>query len=416
MNRVVRFQSLFVLALLLALARPQAFGQGALVEDVTTPFGKFGGVPYVKHTGRFVDSAGNYKVPYEIVAPKNARQGNGAVLVELSHFWLRTMGRDYFFGQDFLFGHGFSYAAVGWGDYVSGPWDFTILDPTANDVFAPAGVGGVILGDFAMALHGQPFGMKVDAVYGFGYSHSPGAHMDLLLSDQGAGVFDFTIIGGLDFPNAIPKVPSMDRGRVMILRAECDIVLLQGQVLHTEDALHPFFRIYEFAGMPHVPAMIDKDAWGNPIGYVTPQIDLTPYSRSLFLAGHLWATQGKQPPGSVYHQSAAAGSIDPVYGFSTGIARGELGNALGGVRQPDLEVGRGQFLAANFINPLYDDPEFGAFYDRKDTAEFRARYPNHGSYVLAFEHQVNVLLGQGFLLRADATAWLEGAGHSDAGK
>lgn len=394
-------------------AGPRALAVGTLVEDVTAPFGKFNGVQYVKHTGRLVDTAGNYRVPYEIVAPDNSRQGNGAIVVELSHFWLRTEARDYLLGQDFLFGQGYSYAAVGWGDYMFGPWDFTILDPTATDVFAPFGVGGVILGDFGNALRGEPFGIQAGTLCSFGYSQTSGPQMELLLSDQGAGVFDFSMTGGLGPAGTPYRFIPNDRGRVMELRPEGDVVLMQGQVLRGDDTLHPLFRIYELAGMPHVPAMIDKDGFGNSVGYVIPQLDWTPFARSLLRAGHLWATEGQEPPASVYLESVAPGSVDPVYGFTTGIARDAGGNALGGVRSPDLELGRGQFLAAG---PVAAPGLFGLFDDWKDTAEFRAAYPNHGSYVSAFEQQLSLLSGQNFLVQEDAVALLQGVVHSEVGK
>ena len=403
MNRVTQ-KFILQSVLLLALASPRAFAAGTLVEDVTTSFGEFGGVQYVKHTGRLVDAASQYRVPYEIVVPKNSSQGNGAVLVELSHFAARTQARDSLLGQDFLFGQGLSYGAVGWGDYIF-PGDFTILDPTATDAFVNTGVrGATILRDFAKALRSGPFGMAITVVESFGHSQTSVPQMELLQSNEGAGLFDFSMSGGLD-PSDLPQYPPLGSGRIMEFRSEGDVVLAQGQFLRADDASHPLFRTYEFAGMPHVPGLV----------YGSPELDWTPFARSLFQAGHLWAKQGKEPPASVFLQSTGDSSNDPVYGFFTGIARGEWGNALGGVRQPDLELGRGQFLAVGgFQSPF--DVYFGAFFDKKDTAEFRARYPNHGSYISAFKHQLNSLSHQGFLLQADAIAWLQGAVRSDVGK
>jgi hypothetical protein len=389
---------------LLPLAVTAVLGQGTLVEDVTFPFGTFNGVQYLKHTGRLVDTAGQYRVPYEIVAPNNSSQGNGVVLAELSHFALRTQARDVILGQDLLFGQGFSYGAVGWGDFIF-PGDFTILDPTATDVFVNTGISGAtILRDFAKAMRGGPFAMTVTAVYSFGHSQTSVPLIQLLLSNDGAGLFEFSLAGGV-WPGVLSQYPPTASGPILEFRSEADVVWAQGQVLRAEDASHPLFRTYEFAGMSHIPGVV----------YGSIQLDWTPYARSLFQTGHFWATQSKAPPASAFLQSTGDSSDDPVYGFFTGIARGEWGNALGGVRQPDLEVGRGQFLAADFQSPIV--PIFvGAFYDQKDSAEFRAQYPNHGSYVSAFAHQLNVLSDQGFLLPSDAGAWLQGAVHSDAGK
>ena len=94
----------------LVLAPQVAVAQGGVVaESVTSsPYGTFNGVDYIQYTGRFEGTAtGEYSVPFEIVAPADPTQGNGALLMETLHIMGGTAGRDAYFTPEFLFGRGF---------------------------------------------------------------------------------------------------------------------------------------------------------------------------------------------------------------------------------------------------------------------------------------------------------------------
>src|SRR4030095_10496434 len=69
--------------------------------------------------------------------------------------------------------------------------------------------------------------------------------------------------------------------------------------------------------------------------------------------------------------------------------RDSVGNALRGIRLPDVEVGRGRFYAVSSDSPLAGgNINAGAYFDLHD------RFRNHGAYVRAFaarseEHTLN---------------------------
>ena len=397
-----------------------ASGAGMLIEDATAPFGKFGGVEYVVHTGRFVGSTstGDYRVPYEIVAPSNPRRGNGTVIVEPSHFLAGTAARDLVLGPELLFGEGFTYAAVGWSFF-----DNSILDPSATDVFIDGGVGGEdeeIIADFARALRAGPaipdLG-DVEAVYGFGYSQTSAAFLTVLYSPAGQGLLDFSLLTVLPAAFLGPALPSPFSpphlgGRMIVAQSEADLILWGGALVRGDDDLFPEYRSYEFAGMPHIPATTSAALFKG-----APQQDWRPFARALFLAGHDWTTTAVEPPPSVAIDSSAPGEVDPVYGWPTGIARDETGNALGGVRPPDLELGRGRFVACDFAAPFPPPPGFiGAFTDLRCTDDFRAAFRSHGRYVSAHRHEVNSLVRQRFLLKGDALDMHTNAARSEVGK
>ncbi len=137
---------------------------GTFVETTSEPFGTFGDVEYTRYTGRFVGmtALGDYRMAFEIVAPANPTLGNGTVLIEPPHFGFGAAGRDLLLGRDFLFGHGFGYATVGFGTF-----GLNILDPTATDLIltgepvANLGPDPVtdfdILVQFVNALESDPF-------------------------------------------------------------------------------------------------------------------------------------------------------------------------------------------------------------------------------------------------------------------
>jgi hypothetical protein len=164
------------------------------------------------------------------------------------------------------------------------------------------------------------------------------------------------------------------------------------------------------------------EAYGITSEGTTP-LDWTPVARALFLAGHRWTKWGKEPPPSAYLAEAPEGQIDPVYQekfgleLETGIARDENGNALGGIRLPDLEIGRGQYIAldpASFLGFGL----FGAWEDLQcePLPDGSARFRNHGKYVSQFKRHTRRLVRQGFLLRKDAKRLISEAARSEVGK
>ena len=123
MTMLTRTASIRILALVLVLlssawllATPVVAEVGIVADSIaSTPYGTYNGIEFVKHTGRFVGLASEeYSVPFEVIAPADPAQGNGAVLVETLHIMGGANARDAYLGPEFLFGRGFTHAAIGW--------------------------------------------------------------------------------------------------------------------------------------------------------------------------------------------------------------------------------------------------------------------------------------------------------------
>ncbi len=395
----------------------QASPEGQLVENVTTPFGKFHGIDYVRHVGRFegTTSLGPYRVPYEIIAPANPERGNGHVLVEPSHFALRLAARDVFLGHEFLFERGFSHAGVGWSTFLQ-----SILDPGATDVFIAGDFDDEIIVDFAHALReapeAQPLLGSVQGLYGTGYSQTSATLHRIVHSPSGEGLLDLTLLHGLPWPHigseliSEPHVPA--EGRVIVLNTENDIALTDSESLRADDGLFPDYRLYEIAGAPHVP---ENEAVPIVTESVMPPLDWTPVARAVFVAGDEWVQDGVEPPSSVFLESTS--EPDPVYPFPTQIARDENLNARGGVRLSALEIGRGQFIASRFGEP-FPLFLFGRFVDLQcvPLPDGSPRFATHGDYVSAFTDATNEVVKERFLLQEDAILLITQAAKSEVGK
>jgi hypothetical protein len=203
-----------------------------------------------------------------------------------------------------------------------------------------------------------------------------------------------------DLPASL--LPAERAGRVILLLSEADIVLFNAAILR-DDHEHPNYRSYELAGMSHI---------AGPL-YDVKELDYLPVVRAVFLAGDRWITDGVEPPPSVFLEDAAADTLDPVYQRPTGVARDENLNAQGGIRLPDLALGRGQFIAVDAANFVL----VGKFIDLKCTplADGSARFPDHEMYVRRFTQEAQRLIEEGFLLPDEADLLIKAAQASDVG-
>jgi hypothetical protein len=135
--------------------------------------------------------------------------------------------------------------------------------------------------------------------------------------------------------------------------------------------------------------------------------------RALFIAGDQWVMEGVEPPASIALDTTPADSIDPVYDRFTGVARDENGNALGGIRLPDLAVGRGQFVAVDVETFVLTGKMLEL--QCEPMPDGSTRFADHQSYVNEFEQQVQQLVQNRFLLPADADLLIAQAGASEVG-
>jgi hypothetical protein len=418
---------------------PAPAAEMSFVETTSEPFGTFDGVAFVRHTGMFEGetSLGAFRVPFEIVAPEDPGLGNGTVLVEPPHFGFGPIGRDQVLGRSFLFERGFSYAAVGFGDF-----GFNILDPTASELMLagepvadpgstddPEGqkLDEEILVQFTRALTAEPFATDllgpIERRYSYGVSQTSAVTLNLLLGPEAKGLFDFNLLHLRFWPEpeeledeVFPRtsgdfVPPSGVGKIMFVQSESELIRTDAE--HFRVAVgNPDYRVYEMAGAPHFPEPPPQ----NPL-------ETSPVVRAAFMAADKWVRLGGAPPQSAILESAPPGQIDPVYGFETGIARDPNLNALGGIRFPDLTVGRAQFIAVDFdLDAGSRFPgTFGLWVDlacepEPGSESNEPRFRNHGDYVNRFARQVNELRREGFLLEDDAEALKERAAESEVGK
>ncbi|MCB0190211.1 MAG: hypothetical protein KDE31_38325, partial [Caldilineaceae bacterium] len=275
-------------------------------------------------------------------------------------------------------------------------------------------IGMQIIADFAHMFKSGQFTDLVGTpshLYSIGFSNSTWALFPLINDPLGENLFDLSLIVTTGWPvpipidfrspveDAPPHVPSAAAGKVMVLLTEGDIALW-GPTLR-DDATNPLYRAYEVAGAAHIPPPFSS------------AVNWTPVLRALFVAGDQWVTEGVEPPASIAMESANADVVDPVYGRVTGIARDEDLNALGGIRLPDLALGRGQFIAVDTETLVL----LGTFIEQKCAlmADGSPRFPTHEAYVDAFTAHTEALVAERLLLPSDAERLIEEAMSSDVG-
>jgi Alpha/beta hydrolase domain len=420
-----------ILSILLLLAITLPVSAAEIVGNITTEFGTFDGVLYLRHSGRFVGSTslGEFRMPYEVIAPAEPSLGNRTVLVEPPHFSFGPVAREFVLGREFLFGRGYSYVSVGFG--LNG---LNVLDPTATDLVlagAPVPPGGgidpgavvdeEILVQFTQALRTDPFLVallgRVNRIYAYGVSQTSGVLLETLHGPFGQGLFDLTVLhialwrppfrppGVFDHING-EYAPVAGVGGVMFVESEADQVVSDSEQFRRAVGEHTY-RVYESAGAAHQPSGL------NPLDHFA-------VVRALFVAGDLWVRRGIDPPPSTLIEESTTGDPDPVYGFFTAIARDEDLNAIGGVRLPDLELGRAQYIASDFslgLPPgLLGNSVDLSCEPRPGSSSDRPRFRNHGQYVAGVVHQALALWRARFLLAEDAVALVKQAAASDVGK
>jgi hypothetical protein len=434
-----------ILTLLLALAaigsdRAEAAG----FEEVSAaPFGTFNGVDYLMFSGRFVGetSKGGYRMPFEIVAPADPAEGNGRVLFEPPHFVYGAAARIGVIGPELLFGRGFSYATVGFGD-----WGFNRLDLAAPDLEvagAPAGlvppldvstpviIDIEILDQFTEALTADPIATgilgDVSHLHAYGVSQTAQAMLELMYYHDVSGRFDFTllhlVVWNIPFvrpefaPLPVPFVPFDGSDKTIFVETEGD-QLISDSVLIRGALAYPEYRLWEVAGSAHLP--LSGPVPGLPLNFNS--LDNLLVARAAFFAGDDWAARGIDPPPSVTLGLDTSGGPDPVYGFPTGIARDANGNATGGVRLPSLAVGAAQYIASlpAFLG-IPPSGEANLFFSLSGaqvdlTCTPPTRFRNHGQYVRAIAEAANDLRRQRYLLPSDAEALKDAAAESSIGK
>ena len=237
-----------------------------------------------------------------------------------------------------------------------------------------------------------------------------------------AGIYDGFLIHVLTAGGLIANTDA----RVLILNSENEVLInypLRG--------LQPAnVRYWEVAGAGHTPETT-YIAQQSQRGGITPGfncnyppsddvIPMYPVGDAALDAMNRWISEGTSPPGSPL--------VTVLPGTPNVIARDEYGNALGGIRLPQIEVPIGRFVGTNTPTTALLCRSSGGFdsfdgqpagttpNDAWDEPTIDVLYPNHGSYVFAFVQAVDDLVRAGFMLAADAEIAKAEAARSQNGK
>ena len=211
---------------------------------------------------------------------------------------------------------------------------------------------------------------------------------------------------------------------VLIFETESDLGFLNYVAARQDDSEH--VRVWEVAGTAHADAyttVIGFNDLGDspdaarlvettmPVplpGFVCPAfINSGPqhYVLNAALAAlNSWVRAGTPPPTAPRLQ---------VEGSPPTIARDAHGNALGGIRTPQLDAPiatlRGDGQSGSILCLLFGTTA------RFDAATLAALYPDHAAYVSAFNAAADQAVQAGFLVAADAELMKAAAASSDIG-
>ena len=390
----------------------------------SSSLGTFNGIEYTEHECRFAGTTADgiaYDMNCWLIAPAKVADTTGLVLLDL----FNTVNLAYIgearvafarLGRDFLLNNGFMYAGI--------RWDRTAIDHPKRqspgrpaDVLTPASarrtVGYDILIAFARALRDDPTAVQhmgtVKHLISYGYSQSA-AIQRMLFLDQPA-LFDGALVGGagargLRMESLIDadrteffidrREPPADKGKVIQLDGEGDALVIES--LDVRSGPRDVYRKYEIAGASHLKRAVCQ-AVGFPAADTANPLDWDPVSRALLLALRDWVIDGTEPP-----EERLLDNIGSL------LRRDSNGNALGGIRLPEVAAGRGQYIGYDLDYPLGTGcdlamparcpDEFrqvcGTFVDRLCT-----NYPDLDDYVNAITGAADELVSERFLLAAD---------------
>jgi hypothetical protein len=148
-------------------------------------------------------------------------------------------------------------------------------------------------------------------------------------------------------------------------------------------------------------------------------IPMYPIGDAALDALNRWVSGGIAPPDSPL--------VAVIPGTPNTIDRDRYGNALGGIRLPQMEVPIARFIGTNGPPTLlcrtsggldlFDGEAAGATpNDRWDEPTIEQLYPNHGAYLSEFVKAVENIVAAGFMLQADAEIATSTAARRPVGK
>lgn len=204
-----------------------------------------------------------------------------------------------------------------------------------------------------------------------------------------------------------------------VIRFQTQTEVVRSYVVRQSEADFPLLRFYEMAGGSHVDSHLNslggqalaRDL-GLPTGFCpTPVNPFNPIrigfvQSALMEALDRWITSSIPPPASQFMQLAMKNG-------STVLARDIDGNAVRGIRPPDIQVPLGTYEESN-SGPGFCGL-FGGFVPFDDS-KLKILYKNHAAYLNRFIQAVENSIQEGFLLRQDGLAQRKFAAQSSIGK
>lgn len=282
---------------------------------------------------------------------------------------------------------------------------FVVGESFSDDIFSQA--GKALLGQASGA---DPMGgLRVEHLIAFGHSQSSN-RLTLYANNRQAEarIYDaFLLHGGGDTHRVNAIVPTIR------LNAETEVIahypFRQGD--------SEFYRLWEVSGTGHYPAShleylsteLNRDLPGQfdiELGCdYAPQMVLFRYVASAALHSlNQWITEGIPAP--------SADPITVIPGTPDAIARDAYGNAIGGIRPPQMAVPIGRNMPYNSPGPwcadtggfdLFDGEPAGTTpADEWDEPVLDQLYDSHDAYVSAVIESADALVKSGFMLEADA--------------
>ena len=163
------------------------------------------------------------------------------------------------------------------------------------------------------------------------------------------------------------------------------------------------FRLWEVAGTAHVtvPRPEEPDTGGNWLSY-GPVYDAS--IRHL----HRWIADGVEPP-RMPRVDVEPGGGETGLAARPQVVRDAHGNAVGGIRLPDIEVPTASHSGFGVQRP---GMRFGFLYGEAtdfDSAKLADLYPGSDDYLTAWRAALDRVVKQGMVLPEDAPAMADAA-------
>jgi len=288
-----------------------------------------------------------------------------------------------------------------------------LADPSAMDGDAPAvpahdhviayGLSGTgyLLRDYLM--RGKNAGGEID---GF-FLHAAGSQCLTMIDDTADCPQGSICLGSPRFSNyfTCPGPPPTNGARVFAVDAQTDLEFNLGALAREKAVDDPNYVRWEVAGAPHVPVFaMDLTRLGAP--HQNP-MDWSPIWRSAFYYLDRWVKQGTPPP-----------TAPPIEGTIVATDGGDAwrpaldadGNALGGLRLPQIEVPKGVYVGFDFswLDPAISKGHefssvfgYGGRFEPFSDETLSKRYPTKADYKKAFEAAAQRAFDAGYILEED---------------